>query len=595
MLKFPPNNLVILETNKFDEDNKCSYVFANPVRIISCNDLNNIEKSFLEIEDFIDKGFYAAGFLSYEAGYAFEAGLRGRIPQKSSFPFLWFGIYEKPDAIAMPAPGQGHKGFSISNFQADISKAKYIENINKIKSFIRRGETYQVNYTFKYNFNFKGSAYSLYRDLKDKQRVSYSAFIKASEWSILSFSPELFFRQNKNRIEVRPMKGTIRRGRDLIEDNKNLNTLKNCLKDRSENLMVVDLLRNDLGRISSPGAVRTVKLFEVERYETLLQMISVIKSRVKKNTKAYGLFRALFPSGSVTGAPKIRTMEIINILEKEPRNIYTGAIGFFGPKGRQAVFNVAIRTLLINNKSAKGEMGVGSGVLYDSSPEKEFEECKLKKLFVAQPLKNDFKLIETMLWTKKTGYFLLGLHLKRLLGSSEYFSFAIDTQSIKAKLEKLASGFDRGSNYRVRLVLGKNGETEINCDKIDLTDKNAKVGFSEKKVNTKDIFLYHKTTNRDLYASEYERRRHKGYADVIFTNERNQVTEGAISNIIIKNKGRYYTPPLECGLLNGVYRQFLMNSKGFNLKEKILYKKDLYEAGHVYIANSVRGLVEVCF
>ncbi|MBU1121577.1 MAG: aminodeoxychorismate synthase component I, partial [Candidatus Omnitrophica bacterium] len=333
--------------------------------------------AFLRLEDYINKGYYAAGFISYEAGFSFEESLKD-LRLDPDFPLLWFGIYKKPVVFTHKEkndlPGYRSGPYSVKNLRPDISKSKYFGDIKKVKDLIKRGETYQVNYTFKYKFDFAGSLFGFYEALKARQSVSYAGLVKTPDHSILSMSPELFFRKNGRCIEVKPMKGTIDRGRSAGEDAVNMDRLKKSLKDRSENVMIVDLLRNDLGRISEPGSVRTETLFETEKYETLIQMISVIKSRLRKNITFLELFKAIFPSGSVTGAPKINTMKIINALENEPRRVYTGSVGFFAPDGK-AVFNVAIRTALIDNRTKKGEMGIGSGIVIDSGIGKEFKEC----------------------------------------------------------------------------------------------------------------------------------------------------------------------------------------------------------------------------
>jgi len=629
-MNFPMDNFVFLETNRFSKDNCRSFLFFNPTKIISCYKSEDIENAFLELEFFISKGYYAAGFVSYEAGYMFEDVLKKHIHNTSVFPLMWFGIYKKPVIYRhnkkIDILNAKDAKYSITNFHANVSKGEYIDNVRRIKDFIKKGDTYQVNYTFKYKFDFKGSLYGFYSSLKGNQSVSYSGLIKTPEFSLVSLSPELFFRKKKDMLEVRPMKGTINRGRYTEEDTRNAAILKNCFKNRSENVMIVDLLRNDLGRISKPGTVKTVKLFEVEKYETLLQMISIVKSRLKKDIGIYDIFKAIFPSGSVTGAPKIRTMAIIKMLEKEPRNIYTGCIGFIAPN-KEAIFNVAIRTVLIDNKTNNGELGIGSGIVYDSLPVKEFEECKLKANFITQK-ENNFKLIETILWygsskfpltltlppsprlrrtgspegrgkgeganlrLSRKGYFLLHLHLDRLAKSAEYFGFKFDKEYISRELRKLKKRFKDGSNYKIRLLLTKDGGIELFFDKINNITTFDRARFSDKKTHSKDTFLYHKTTNRKLYDEEYKRWNKKGYFDIIFTNEKNQVTEGAISNIIIKKGRRYYTPPVECGLLNGVYRRYLL-SKRAPLKEKILYKKDIKEADEIYLVNSVRQMAMV--
>ena len=594
MPKFPKDNFVFLETNRFDGDNRHSYLFSDPIAVISCHKLEDVKDAFLELENHISRGYYAAGFISYEAGFSFEETL-GHLKIDSDFPLLWFGIYKKPTIFTHKEKLDLLKdkggSYAINNLHSNISKDKYARDIKKIKDFIKKGKTYQVNYTFKYKFDFSGPIYRLYEDLKAKQSVSYSALIKTADHSILSLSPELFFRKYKDHIEVRPMKGTFDRGRDLKEDKCNMDRLKQSLKNRSENVMIVDLLRNDLGRISRPGTVRTKSLFEVERYETLLQMISVVKARLKKDISLYDLFKAIFPSGSVTGAPKISTMKIINSLEGEPRRVYTGSVGFFAPDGR-SVFNVAIRTLLIDSKTKKGEMGIGSGIVIDSNTDREFEECCLKANFITKN-RRDFRLIETMLWRSEKGYFLLKPHLDRIRSSAEYFNFRFDGKYIARELKLLGRKFKNGQDYRIRLLLDRSGDIKIDFSRINGSNKETRIRLSNKKVFSKEPFLYHKTTNRDLYNNEYKKWNRKGYFDVIFSNEKNQITEGAISNIIVKKGRFYYTPPVTCGLLDGVFRKSLFKKRSFPIKEKVLYKKDIAGSDEVYIVNSVRGMRKV--
>ena len=387
------------------------------------------------------------------------------------------------------------------------------------------------------------------------------------------------------------MKGTIARGRTPDEDRSQIRKLKNSLKDRSENVMIVDLLRNDLGRISNTGSVRVNKLYTVEGYKTLFQMTSTINAKLKDGISVYELFKSLFPSGSVTGAPKIKTMEIIRHLEKQERRVYTGGIGFIKPN-RDAVFNVAIRTLLLKGKS--GEMGIGSGIVYDSDPEREYKECELKALFFTQK-RRQFQIIETMLWSKKTGFFLLDYHLQRLQSSSSYFNFCFNQEKINQSLNRMSRHLNPAFEYRIRLLLFPEGQVSLSCRRLKQTTKKSipRVTFAKKRVDSQDVFLFHKTTNRKLYEKEYQKARRAGFFDVIFQNERDEITEGAISNIFIRKDGMYYTPPVSCGLLRGVYRQYFIETKPQLIREKIIKCQDLYEADGIYLSNAVRGLVQV--
>ena len=362
------NNFVFLDNSKVSESDSVSYLFQDPIEIISANKLAEINPSLKAIEDRIKKGYFTAGFLSYEVGFGFEPSLKTK--KKSNFPYLWFGIYKKPITYSHKSTiftdDTPYNRYTIKNLKPNISEKEYTHSIKKIKQFIEKGDTYQVNYTFMLDFDFKGPIEQIYLALRQKQHVPYSALIKFNNQYILSFSPELFFKKRKSNITVKPMKGTASRGRTTKEDKENIKPLSKCSKNRSENIMIVDLLRNDLGRICKTDSVRTTKFFEVEKYESLLQMTSTVEGNMRSNASIAEMFKAIAPSGSVTGAPKISSMRIIDELEKSPRKIYTGNIGFITPK-KLATFNVAIRTLLINSKTNKAQMGIGSGVVYDSA------------------------------------------------------------------------------------------------------------------------------------------------------------------------------------------------------------------------------------
>jgi para-aminobenzoate synthetase/4-amino-4-deoxychorismate lyase len=492
---------------------------------------------------------------------------------RTDFQQEWFA---ESDALA---------AHSISNLRLAISPNDYESRILQIKKYIEDGDTYQVNFTTKYKFDFAGHPYSLYQDLKKKQEVAYNAFIKICDRYILSISPELFFRKEGNRIVARPMKGTMPRGRTLAEDQALAQCLASDEKNRSENVMIVDLLRNDLGRISKIGTVQVKELYAVEKYNTLFQMTSTITSELKYGLSYFDLFKSIFPSGSVTGAPKIRTMKIIRELEREPRGVYTGAIGMIAPDGR-AVFNVPIRTIAIEND--RGEMGVGSGVVYDSDARAEFAECQLKANFLIEPYR-EFSLIETILWSG--GFQRLPLHLKRLSESAAYFDFDYNENEILETLRAAETRFIISGSYKVRLRLDKDGTVQISVEPLAYQKiESGRAAVSLVRTSSRDVFLFHKTTRRDLYQREYEKYSAQGFLDVLFLNEANHVTEGAISNIFIKKNGRYYTPPVESGLLNGVFRQEFLAAHA-NAVEKILYLDDLQSADEIFLTNAVRGMM----
>jgi len=580
------NTFIVYDTSPAEAPD-LARIFRDPKEIIICQDVNDVTSCFNRLEDELSRGNYAAGFLSYELGLHFQ-----EIPfiKKSIFPLLCFGIFPSYEKIKIAELGAEQHSFNTTNGSYSVPEKDYNNDLRLIKEHIKDGNTYQVNYTFKYKFDFKGSPYSLFRTLGKKQEVPYAAFLDLEKFSILSLSPELFFYKNGDEMFVKPMKGTINRGKIAEEDDLNKNNLFNSDKNRAENIMIVDLLRNDLGKVSETGSVRVDKLFDVEKYSTIFQMTSTIRSHLKTGTPWEYIFKSIFPSGSVTGAPKKRTMQIIQEIEKEERDIYTGSIGYIEPNGN-ALFNVAIRTLLIDKEKGKGEMGLGSGIVYDSEADKEYSESKLKGSFLTCPdFSPEFDLIETILW-ENGSYFLLDLHLERMEASVRYFSYSFDKKKILRSLEKLSTSFAPQLQYKVRLLLNKCGELSTASDIIEKApDQPLKIAVSKKRTNIDNIFFYHKTTNRSLYDLEFNYYKEKGFFDVIFLNQKNEITEGAITNIVIQKNGEYLTPPVSCGLLDGTYRKYLLRSKTLPAKEKVLYLEDLKNADNIFLTNSVRKM-----
>lgn len=386
-------NFVLLETSKYDRENFTSYLFLDPVEVIKIYSFDDIPYLFSKIEDYLEHRSYLAGYLSYECGYHFEENF-SHLTVTPDHPIAWFGVYERPiifnhlDGVCEnyrapmnPLKEEFAGEFKTENLEFNIPRPEYLQKIGKIKDYIAQGDVYQINFTGKYRFTFSGSHLGLYESLKRKQNVSYGALINADGLLVCSLSPELFFRREGDRIITRPMKGTTRRGRTPEEDEVLKEQLGRDVKNRAENLMIVDLLRNDIGRISECGSVRVLELFSIEEYQTLFQMTSTVEGRIREGLDYYQIFKAIFPGGSVTGAPKIRAMEIIHELESGPRGIYTGSIGYFSPHGK-AIFNIAIRTVVINGE--KGEMGTGGGIVWDSDSESEYEECRLKAHFLTE-------------------------------------------------------------------------------------------------------------------------------------------------------------------------------------------------------------------
>jgi len=419
--------------------------------------------------------------------------------------------------------------------------------------------------------------------------VDFGAFV---HWQtgrhILSFSPELFFRIDEaaaRRITTQPMKGTAPRGRTNPEDAEIARRLRNDEKNRSENVMIVDLLRNDLGRLCTFGSVRAEYLFTVQRYPTLWQMTSTVSGDLRNDVSYYEVFRALFPCGSVTGAPKVRAMQLLAQIEDTSRGVYTGAIGFFSQE--QTVFNVAIRTLQVEGETSR--MGVGSGIVIDSNAAEEYRECLLKAEFLTRNSEN-FSLIEALKWQGE--YPLLELHLVRLEDSAAYFGFACDRDEVRTALLTAAKTFPDRTARKVRLQLDADGCIHIEASMVAVQEEEdtpQRVCIAKQRTDSNDRFLFHKTTHRRVYAEAFNAAAAAGFTDVLFLNQEGQVTEGAISNVFVEKDGRWFTPPIACGVLPGVSRRSLLAMRP-EIEERVLSLEDLKTADVVYLTNAVRGL-----
>ena len=575
-----PENFVLLETLRRDRGNKRNLYFADPLDIIECRCPSQVSRCFRKMEAARRDGFYLAGFFSYELGYLLEESLAALLPP-GEFPLFWFGVYDKPKSAPCAPRGTD---FYLSEPAVAQTRAQYARAIDTISDLIAAGDTYQINYTTRFQFQFAGDVAAFYDRLKKNQKVSYSALVRCGGNAIVSLSPELFFRIDQNgRITVKPMKGTA-------PLHTPADWLKKDPKNTSENVMIVDLLRNDLGRICLPGSVKVQKLFDIENFETLRQMTSTVTGVLQAGLSIETLMKSLFPCGSVTGAPKIRSMEIIHDLEDAPRNIYTGAIGYFSPDG-EAVFNVAIRTLELKQEDSgryHAAMGVGSGIVFDSRADEEYDECLLKARFL-QNVPPAFGLIET-LRVENGRVRRLSAHLRRLRTSADFFGMACPAGAIRKAIS--AYGATLPGIAKLRLVLSADGTFRLESGRLPDTPSDIPpVALSTVRMSSADPFIRHKTTFRAIYNHEFAKYSAKGFFDVIFLNEKGQVTEGAISNIFVRIRRRWYTPPVSCGLLPGIMRQTLI--KKWSVREKILFPDDLRRADQIVLSNAVRGITEV--
>jgi para-aminobenzoate synthetase/4-amino-4-deoxychorismate lyase len=533
------------------------------------------------VEEAVGRGLHAAGFLAYEAAPAFDPALVTH-PPDPRLPLAWFALFEAREEV--PAlDGVPDEPFELGEWSPSLSEAEYAARVGAIHELIAAGDTYQVNFTLRLGAAFRGSVAGLYGALCRAQRSAYGALLRLGDVSVVSASPELFFRWADGELELRPMKGTRPRGRWEEEDAALAAELVASPKERAENLMIVDLLRNDAGRVSEWGSVRVPRLFETERYETVHQLTSTVRSRTLPGTGLTDVLRALFPCGSVTGAPKVRTMQVIRELEDGPRGVYTGAVGFVSPG--EAVFSVAIRTLLVDHARGTAELGVGSGITWDADAAAEYRECLDKARFATgQSPAADFELLETLLHEPGAGYFLLDGHLARMASSARHFGFRWDEARVRAALADAVSAPADGP-LRVRCLLSRGGEVRVETMPLaPAPGAPARVTLAARPVDSRDPFLFHKTTRREVYTTRAAER--SDCDDVLLVNERGEVTESTVANVVARIGGALWTPPREAGLLAGVFRRHLLDAG--ELRERTLRPEDLRVAEEIYLVNSVR-------
>ena len=570
-----------------------SYMFEGPTEIIEAFRPGDVPAALADMERRLAQGAHLAGFFAYELGYVLEPRLTALLPEKRDVPLLWFGVFDAPKSLDQAGVDQllgssRDDKCQISDPEITMDREDYRGRFGRVKSLIAAGDIYQLNLTFKARFCYQGAAKALYGRLREKQPVAHAALIETPDFTVISASPELFLEINSGNALTRPMKGTASRGVSLDRDRELAQWLQDDPKSRAENLMIVDLMRNDLGRVCETGSVTVSDLFKVETFETLHQMTSSVRGRLREGVGLSELVASIFPPGSVTGAPKLRAVEIIRELEAEPRGVYTGAIGMLGPDGA-ARFNVAIRTLTLF-ADGRGEIGIGSGVVQDSQADDEFDECLLKMKFLTEPPQN-FELIETMRFDAADGVYLLDRHLDRLSRSAAYFGYPFDRDEVARLIEKEVDGL-AGQPHRVRLLLDAAGNATLTSVAMMAPTETATMRYaiSEHRIDSRDVFLFHKTTVRQLYDGEHARYGDlHGCDEVLFLNERGELAEGSRTNIFIARDGVLVTPPLESGLLPGTLRAKLLDSG--EAREAVLLPGDLEAGNEVYLGNSVRGLV----
>lgn len=572
--------------------------FSNPHKVLQTSSISDVRETLQEVESLVNtNGWYAAGFVSYEAAPAFDEALH--VLNSEGFPLLWFGLYPEPRALKTSEVLRDLRGLANYDWKASTERASYNTAIQKIKDAIASGQTYQVNYTMRLETDFKTDTetdtqmeaneegWQLFLHLAMSQN-KYAAYINTERDIICSASPELFFKLDGDRIYSRPMKGTVKRGRTTQEDKAQAEWLHRSIKNRAENVMIVDMIRNDLGRIAEIGSVHVPELFNIEKYSTLFQMTSTVQA--KTDASVTDIFTALFPCASITGAPKVSTMKIISELETTPRKIYTGSIGYISPN-RKAQFSVAIRTALIDKEKKQAEYGVGGGIVWDSTSTDEYSEALLKsRVLTERP--REFSLFETMLWTPEEGFFLLEKHIARMEDSVSYFDFPFSEERLTEFLIQTSNGF--ASQKRVKISLNRFGEFSEEVNDFHSEKRVFQTRLADKPIDSSNLFFFHKTTRRDIYpalAGTKPTQEQIIYDDILLFNEKNELTEFTIGNLVVEMDGDLFTPPVSCGLLAGTFRAHLLETN--QVTERVIYKDELQNCSKIFLVNSLRKWVDV--
>lgn len=549
-------------------------------------DPGSVREVLEQTEREVAAGRWVAGFVTYEAAPAFDDAFRVRPLADSPFaklPLAWFGIFDR----RIPTPPANHGEIAVGPWTPSISEEDHRDAVERIRSAIVAGDTYQVNHTFRMSAQFDGDSERLYHELIEGQSCRYGGFIDTGDWAIASASPELFFEWRHGKLTSRPMKGTAPRGLDLVEDEAHRTDLTHSEKERAENLMIVDMVRNDMGRISRVGSVRVPALFTAEKYDTVWQMTSTVTSEPTPGTTLTDVFAALFPCASITGAPKVATTRLIAELESLPRGVYCGAIGYGGPRpaGPEWAFNVAIRTVAVDRTTSTAWYGTGGGITFDSTPGGEYREALLKAR-VLERRAVGFSLLETMHWNPRQGFRDLTAHLERLTGSAWYFDVPLDPAEVRSALDGAVRHVDEPQ--RVRLLVTRNGAITAESSNAPSPVGIVQLAIDDPLLDPRDPLLRHKTTERTVY--ENARARHPNAEDVILVTTDGLVADTTIATLCAEFDGIWCTPPLDDGALPGIARQKLVDSG--RVQERSIRSENLHRATRLARVNSLRGWEE---
>jgi para-aminobenzoate synthetase/4-amino-4-deoxychorismate lyase len=557
--------------------------FMEPLEIAVAWSLDDVRATLDRVEQRCADGYFAVGFVAYDAAPAFDAALC--VGERAPTPLAWFGIYAAPSPA--PLPARATHTLATRDWRPHITRSQYESRVDDIRRGIGEGAFYQVNQTVRLRASWDGDALAAYDTLRAAQPSSYGMYIDTGRFQIASVSPELFFHREGRNILTRPMKGTARRGRWPEEDTESAASLAASDKDRAENVMIVDLVRSDLGRIAESGTVAVPQLFAIERHPTLWQMTSTIMARLRANVRLPDIFDALFPCGSIVGAPKIAAASWIADHEAAPRGIYCGAMGIVRPGG-DCIFNVAIRTLVLDSETGIAEYGAGGAITIDSTSAGEYDEL-LAKAAILQSVAHAFDLLETMRLTDGV-VVRRERHVRRLLASANYFDFPDIAQPVDLELDECAR-LNAVGEYRVRLLVSRDGSARTQTTPVSAFGHSPPLRciVADLPVDSHDPFLFHKTTRRDVY--DVRRLAHPEADEIILVNERRELTECSIGNLVVEIDGERFTPPRSCGLLAGMFREELIE-RGV-LRERTLFPSDLVRATGLWLINSLREWVEL--
>ena len=596
-----------------------SRLYTGHAGTLACFDAANWPQLLADMQGALARGLHAVPLLTYELG-CHLLGIDAHAVPGALAQVLLFERCERlapPQVAAWLAQraadndsdgnGDGDGPAGIGALRANIGEAEFTAALERIHALIAAGDTYQVNYTYRLRFDAFGSLFALYARLRARQPVPYGALIALPDGSaLLSLSPELFIRHAGGELLAQPMKGTAPAalaGVDHLDvDNADAENARRSIalardpKNRAENLMIVDLLRNDLGQVAQTGSVAVSALFDVQRYNNVLQMTSTVRARLRPGAALADIFAALYPCGSITGAPKRRTMEIIGALEPAPRGIYTGAIGWFEPpRGNAPIgefcLSVPIRTLALQPPAhgvRAGELGVGAGIVYDSVAADEYAECCLKARFLTG-LENRFELFETIRASADEGCRHRALHLARMAQSARYFGMPFDAALAHAALDQACAGLAAGRFYRLRLSLGQDGLFAVHNATLAAISEPVGLLLSDQATDADALFARHKTSIRARYDAAWRAAEQRGGFDTLFFNRHGALTEGGRSNVFVKIDGRWVTPPLSCGVLPGIMRAVLMAAPAWQASEAVVTRDMLANADDLMVCNALRG------